>query len=56
MSAASPKTQDKAAEHLTKEILGFMPRPMQKPWLDDNLPFMVERRVRAEIERVFRGG
>jgi cell pole-organizing protein PopZ len=30
-------------------------RPMLKTWLDDNLPAMVERLVRAEIERVSRG-
>jgi cell pole-organizing protein PopZ len=28
---------------------------MLKGWLDDNLPSMVERIVRAEIERVSRG-
>lgn len=32
-----------------------MMRPMLKAWLDDNLPTMVERLVRAEIERVARG-
>lgn len=31
-------------------------RPMLKTWLDENLPSMVERLVRAEIERVARGG
>ena len=39
-------------EDLVKEML----RPMLKTWLDDNLPTMVERLVRAEIERVARGG
>lgn len=38
-------------EDLVKEML----RPMLKGWLDDNLPGMVERIVRAEIERVSRG-
>jgi cell pole-organizing protein PopZ len=38
-------------EDLVKEML----RPMLKTWLDDNLPSMVERLVRAEIERVSRG-
>lgn len=38
-------------EDLVKEML----RPMLKGWLDDNLPSMVERIVRAEIERVSRG-
>lgn len=33
-----------------------MLRPMLKQWLDDNLPIIVERLVRAEIERVARGG
>ncbi len=39
-------------EDLVKEML----RPMLKSWLDDNLPSLVERLVRAEIERVSRGG
>jgi len=30
-------------------------KPMLQEWLDDNLPTMVERLVRAEIERVSRG-
>jgi uncharacterized protein len=38
-------------EDLVKEML----RPMLKSWLDDNLPGMVERIVKAEIERVSRG-
>jgi hypothetical protein len=38
-------------EDLVKEML----RPMLKAWLDDNLPGLVERIVRAEIERVARG-
>jgi cell pole-organizing protein PopZ len=29
---------------------------MLRAWLDDNLPPMVERLVKAEIERVARGG
>ncbi|MBI3274804.1 MAG: DUF2497 domain-containing protein, partial [Methylocystis sp.] len=32
-----------------------MLRPLLKQWLDDNLPVLVERLVRAEIERVARG-
>lgn len=40
------------ADGLVREML----RPMLKQWLDDNLPAMVERLVRAEIERVARGG
>lgn len=38
-----------------QEIRGML-KPMLKQWLDDNLPTMVERLVRAEIERVARGG
>ena len=38
-------------EDLVKEML----RPMLKTWLDDNLPSLVERIVRSEIERVSRG-
>ena len=38
-------------EDLVKEMLP----PMLKSWLDDNLPGLVERIVRAEIERVSRG-
>src|SRR5262245_36100265 len=38
-------------EELVSELL----RPMLKSWLDENLPGMVERLVRAEIERVSRG-
>jgi len=30
-------------------------RPLLKDWLDDNLPTLVERLVREEIERVSRG-
>ena len=38
-------------EDLVKEML----RPLLKTWLDDNLPGLVERLVRTEIERVSRG-
>ena len=37
-------------------ILRDLLRPMLKSWLDDNLPGLVERLVRIEIERVARGG
>jgi cell pole-organizing protein PopZ len=39
-------------EGLTRELL----RPMIQKWLDENLPSLVERLVRAEIQRVARGG
>ncbi len=38
-------------EDLVREML----KPMLKTWLDDNLPGLVERLIRAEIERVSRG-
>jgi uncharacterized protein len=41
----------RTVEDLVREML----RPMLKTWLDDNLPSLVERLVRAEIERVSRG-
>ena len=45
--AANGRTLD----DLVKEML----RPMLHAWLDENLPVIVERLVRAEIERVSRG-
>jgi cell pole-organizing protein PopZ len=39
-------------EDLVTELL----KPMLKGWLDEQLPPLVERLVRAEIERVARGG
>jgi cell pole-organizing protein PopZ len=45
-----------AAQHRSlDEIAEEMLRPMLQEWLDDNLPTMVERLVREEIERVARG-
>ncbi len=38
------------------DVVKDMLHPMLKSWLDDNLPNIVERLVRAEIERVARGG
>ena len=43
--------QARTLEDLVKDML----RPMLKSWLDDNLPGLVERIVKAEIERVSRG-
>ena len=40
----------KVAEEMAREML----RPMLKTWLDENMPAMVERLVRAEIQRVTR--
>ncbi len=49
-----------AAVHLSgrrtfDEIAAELLRPMLQEWLDDNLPTVVERLVREEIERVARG-
>ena len=50
--AHSVLTQNaRTMEDLAREMM----RPMLKAWLDDNLPGLVERVVRAEIERVSRG-
>ena len=38
------------------DIVKDMLRPMLRAWLDDNLPPLVERLVKQEIERVARGG
>jgi cell pole-organizing protein PopZ len=43
---------ERSIEELTREML----RGMLKQWLDDNLPALVERLVREEIERVARRG
>ncbi len=51
--AASMVINDSGLLH---EYAREMLRPMLKAWLDDNLPVLVERLVRAEIERVARGG
>jgi cell pole-organizing protein PopZ len=37
-----------------EEVVTELLRPMLKSWLDENLPGLVERLVRAEIERVTR--
>jgi cell pole-organizing protein PopZ len=41
---------------MIEDAVRDMIRPMLKAWLDDNLPSMVEGLVRAEIQRVARGG
>lgn len=46
------QTRDpRSLEDVVREML----RPMLREWLDDNLPSLVERLVRTEIERVSRG-
>ncbi len=43
-------TANRTLEDLTKELL----RPLLKSWLDQNLPPLVQRLIREEIERVTR--
>jgi uncharacterized protein len=52
LSAAVLTENARTLEDLVKEMM----RPMLKAWLDENLPGLVDRMVRAEIERVARGG
>ena len=40
---------------MLERVMRDLLRPMLKTWLDDNLPGLVERLVRGEIERVARG-
>lgn len=52
LSASLAMQGAELAENMTREIL----RPMLRSWLDEHLPSLVERLVRAEIQRVARGG
>ena len=47
---------EKERQQSLAEIAEDMIRPMLQEWLDNNLPTMVERLVREEIERVSRSG
>lgn len=51
LASAVPGTGGRTLEDLAREMM----RPMLRDWLDDNLPPLVERLVREEIERVSRG-
>ena len=51
-SVMTRATNERSVEDVTRELL----RVMLKQWLDENLPAMVERMVREEIERVARTG
>jgi uncharacterized protein len=46
---------DVRSAELADGMVRDMLRPMLKQWLDDNLPAIVERLVRDEIQRVARG-
>lgn len=51
LDAAIEAGQRRSFDEIAEEML----RPMLTQWLDDNLPTLVERLVREEIERVSRG-
>lgn len=51
LAAAFDGTERRSLDEMAEEML----QPMLKDWLDDNLPTLVERLVREEIERVARG-
>jgi cell pole-organizing protein PopZ len=53
-AALSAELAARSAE-LADEMVREMLRPMLRAWLDENLPEIVERLVRAEIERLARG-
>jgi cell pole-organizing protein PopZ len=52
LSEVFMENRAKAFDSMAEEML----RPMLQEWLDENLPTLVERLVREEIERVARGG
>ncbi|MEZ2130568.1 MULTISPECIES: DUF2497 domain-containing protein [unclassified Sinorhizobium] len=51
LAAAIDGAERRSLDEIAQEML----RPMLQEWLDDNLPSLVERLVREEIERVARG-
>ena len=51
LSEAFQKSRAKSFDQMAEEMI----RPMLQDWLDNNLPTLVERLVREEIERVARG-
>lgn len=52
LSEAFAASRRRSFDQMAEEML----RPMLQDWLDNNLPTLVERLVREEIERVARGG
>lgn len=51
LSAAFEARSRKSFDEIAEEMM----RPMLQDWLDNNLPHLVERLVREEIERIARG-
>jgi cell pole-organizing protein PopZ len=52
LSEAFSASRRRSFDDIAEEMI----RPMLQDWLDNNLPVLVERLVREEIERVARGG
>ncbi|MGH7004843.1 MAG: PopZ family protein, partial [Alphaproteobacteria bacterium] len=52
LSFAVHSEQRRSFDEIAQDIM----RPLLQDWLDNNLPTLVERLVREEIERVARGG
>ncbi|HMQ57126.1 MAG TPA: DUF2497 domain-containing protein, partial [Rhizobiaceae bacterium] len=52
LASAMVKPDPAQLSAMTEKLL----KPMLQEWLDENLPTLVERLVREEIERVARGG
>lgn len=52
LSDAFAATRRRSFDEIAEEMM----RPMLQEWLDDNLPTLVERLVREEIERIARIG
>ncbi len=52
LSEAFAASRRRSFDEMAEEML----RPMLQEWLDNNLPTLVEKLVREEIERVARGG
>lgn len=51
LSDAFSQTRQKSFDEMAEDMM----RPMLQDWLDNNLPVLVERLVREEIDRVARG-
>ncbi|MCF6321698.1 MAG: DUF2497 domain-containing protein [Rhizobiaceae bacterium] len=54
VASAFEQLKNSATDNLDGKVEALL-RPMLREWLDNNLPSMVERLVRDEIERVSRG-
>lgn len=52
LNDAITASSSQSLEEMTNDLL----KPMLQEWLDNNLPGLVEKLVREEIERVARGG